>query len=78
MRATIEAMKEPAQDDFYRLMARYAPAIGLAPASLVAGYLIGYGLDRLFGTTVLRYVFSGLGIVSGIVQMIRMLGRDYS
>ena len=66
------------KDDFFRLMARYAPAIGLMPASLLAGYLIGYGLDYLFSTMVLRYVFAGLGIVSGIVQLIRILGRDTS
>jgi Putative F0F1-ATPase subunit Ca2+/Mg2+ transporter len=64
------------KDDFFRLMARYAPAIGLMPASLLAGYLIGYGLDYLFSTTVLRYVFAALGIVSGVVQLIRILGRD--
>ncbi len=64
------------KDDFFRLMARYAPAIGLMPGSLLAGYLIGYGLDYLFGTTVLRYVFAGLGMVSGIVQLVRILGRD--
>jgi hypothetical protein len=57
-------------------MARYAPVIGLMPGSLLAGYLIGYGLDYLFSTTVLRYVFAGVGIVSGIVQLIRILGRD--
>ncbi len=64
------------KDDFLRLMARYAPAIGLMPASLLAGYMIGYGLDYLFSTSVLRYVFAALGIVSGIVQLIRILGRD--
>jgi hypothetical protein len=64
------------KDDFFRLMARYAPVIGLMPGSLLAGYLIGYGLDYLFSTTVLRYVFAGVGIVSGIVQLIRILGRD--
>lgn len=64
------------KDDFVRLMARYAPVIGLVPGSIAAGYLIGYGLDHLFGTTVLRYVFAGLGIISGMVQLVRMLGRD--
>jgi hypothetical protein len=64
------------KDDFVRLMARYAPVIGLVPGSIVAGYLIGYGLDYLFSTTVLRYVFAGLGVVSGMVQLVRMLGRD--
>ena len=35
--------------------------------------MIGYGLDYLFSTMVLRYVFAGLGIVSGIIQLIRIL-----
>ena len=64
------------KDDFFRLMARYAPVLGLMPGSLLAGYFIGYGLDYLFSTTVLRYVFAGLGIVSGVVQLIRILGRE--
>ena len=64
------------KDDFFRLMARYVPLIGLMPACLLAGYAIGYGLDYLFSTTMLRYVFSGVGVISGIVQLIRILGRD--
>jgi F0F1-type ATP synthase assembly protein I len=57
-------------------MTRYAPAIGLMPASAFAGYAIGYGLDYLFSTTFLRFVFLILGVVAGIVQLIRLLGRD--
>ena len=64
------------KDDFFRLMARYAPAIGLMPASLIGGYIIGYGLDHLFATMFLRYVFAGLGVVSGIIQLMRILSRD--
>jgi hypothetical protein len=64
------------RDEFWRLMTRYAPAIGLLPASVVAGYAIGYGLDYLFATTFLRYVFVILGVASGIVQLMRILGRD--
>ncbi len=65
------------KDDFFRLMARYVPLIGLMPAcSACVGYAIGYGLDYLFSTTMLRYVFSGLGAVSGIVHLVRILGRD--
>ena len=63
-------------DEFWRLMARYAPAIGLLPASVFAGYAIGYGLDYLFSTTILRFVFMILGVVSGIVQLIRILGGN--
>jgi F0F1-type ATP synthase assembly protein I len=63
-------------NDFFRLMARYSPVIMLMPASALAGYLIGYGLDYLFSTMSLRFVFLILGVVSGIVQLIRILGRD--
>jgi hypothetical protein len=57
-------------------MTRYAPAIGLMPTSAFGGYAIGYGLDYLFSTTFLRFVFLILGVVAGIVQLIRLLGRD--
>jgi F0F1-type ATP synthase assembly protein I len=63
-------------NDFFRLMARYSPVIMLMPASAFAGYLLGYGLDYLFSTTFLRFVFLILGVVSGIIQLIRILGRD--
>jgi len=64
------------QNDFFRLMARYSPVIMLMPASAFAGYLIGYGLDYLFSTTFLQFVFLVLGVVSGIIHLIRILGRD--
>ena len=57
-------------------MTHYAPAIGLLPASVLAGYAIGYGLDYLFSTTSLRFVFMILGVVSGIAQLMRILGSD--
>lgn len=65
-----------ANREFFRLMARYSPVIMLMPASAFGGYLIGYGLDYLFSTTYLRFVFLILGVISGIVQLIRMLSRD--
>ncbi len=64
------------KDDFLRLMARYAPILGLVPGGVLAGYFIGYGLDAAFGTMILRYVFAGLGIVSALIQTIRILSRD--
>ena len=57
-------------------MTRYAPAIGLLPASVLAGYAIGYGLDHLFSTTFLRFVFMLLGVAAGIVQLMRILDSD--
>jgi hypothetical protein len=62
--------------EFFRLMARYAPVIMLMPSSAFAGYIIGYGLDYLFSTILLKFVFLILGVVSGIVQLIRILGKD--
>jgi hypothetical protein len=64
------------RDEFWRLMTRYAPAVGLLPASILAGYAIGYGLDHLFSTTSLRFVFMILGVAAGIVQLMRILGND--
>lgn len=64
------------KDDFLRLMARYVPILGLVPGGVVAGYFIGYGLDAAFGTTALRYVFAGLGIIGALVQTFRILNRD--
>ena len=64
------------RDEFWRLMTRYLPAIGLLPASVLAGYAIGYGLDHLFSTTFLRLVFMILGVASGIIQLMRILGND--
>ena len=42
------------------------------PASIVVGYLIGWGLDHVFGTRFwLRIVFTVLGIVAAFVNLFR-------
>jgi len=59
--------------------ARYAEYSGLAlllPVSTFIGYLIGYWLDKAFGTTWLRIVFLILGSVGGFVTLIRQIMRD--
>ena len=63
-------------DEFWRLMTRYIPVIGLMPASILAGYAIGYGLDYLFSTTILRFVFLILGVIAGVVQVMQILGSN--
>lgn len=68
--------EQPGQQEFYRLMVRYLPAVGLMPASAAVGYFIGYGLDLAFSTMVLRWIFLVLGVISGIIQLIRMLTKD--
>lgn len=53
------------------MLARYSALSLILPASTFAGYVIGYLLDKAFGTRVLSIVFLILGIVAGFVQLIR-------
>ena len=46
------------------------------PASTVVGLLVGYGLDRLFGTHFLYWVFMLVGIAGGFVQLIRLTSGE--
>ena len=46
------------------------------PASIVGGYVLGYGLDRAFSTHFLSIVFLILGVVAGIMKLIQELNRS--
>ena len=46
------------------------------PASTFVGYLIGYWLDRKFGTHWLTIAFLILGSAAGFIQLIRQIIRD--
>ena len=59
----------------WKQLSRYMEVGMVFPASLVAGLLVGYGLDRLFGTYFLYLVFMLLGIAGAFVQMIRLLKK---
>jgi len=63
-------------NDPWFAIARYSGVAVLLPASTLAGYGMGYGLDYLFGTHFLRIVFLVLGTVAGFVQMIRELTKE--
>ncbi len=41
------------------------------PIATLIGYGMGYGLDALFHTTWIRYVFLALGTVAGFISLIR-------
>jgi len=43
---------------------------------MLVGYVIGYFLDKAFGTSFLKIVFLLLGIVSGLIEMVRELNKD--
>jgi len=54
----------------------YTSLAFLLPAATVAGYAIGYLLDRALGTSFLKVIFLLLGIAAGFVQLIRQVLRD--
>ena len=56
--------------------ARYTSLAMALPASVFAGYAIGYGLDWWLGTSFLKVVFLLLGVVSGFWQLFRELMRN--
>ena len=37
--------------------------------SIVVGFFMGYGLDRLFGTSFLKFVFLAMGICAGFREL---------
>jgi F0F1-type ATP synthase assembly protein I len=63
-------------DDVWIQVGRYLSLATLLPAASFVGYLMGYGLDRLFGTHFLRLVFLILGAIGGFVNLLRQLNRD--
>jgi F0F1-type ATP synthase assembly protein I len=48
----------------------------LLPLSTFVGYVIGYLLDKAFGTHFLYLIFLVLGTAGGFVQLIRQFLRD--
>jgi len=60
-------------------MATVAVYLSLAimlPTSMAVGYFIGRFLDKAFHTHFLYLVFLLLGIVSGMMQLLRQVMRD--
>jgi F0F1-type ATP synthase assembly protein I len=58
------------------LVGRYTSLAFVLPACVLVGYAIGYGLDRLFGTSFLYIVFLLIGIAAGFVELVREVQRD--
>jgi F0F1-type ATP synthase assembly protein I len=50
---------------------QYAGLAFLLPISAFVGYLMGYGLDRLFHTHFLQWVFLALGVLAGMIEAVR-------
>ena len=67
--------KEPGASKSWKQVSRYLEIGIMFPASTVAGLLVGYGLDRLFGTHFLYWVFMLVGIASAFAQLVRLTGK---
>jgi F0F1-type ATP synthase assembly protein I len=52
-------------------MMQFAGLAFLLPLSAFIGYLMGYGLDKLFHTHFLQWIFLALGIAAGMIEAIR-------
>lgn len=63
-------------NNFMKTVGEYTSLAFLLPAATFVGYLIGYLLDKLFGTHFLYIPFLILGIAAGFVQLIRQVSRD--
>ena len=59
-----------------RNLGKYTSMALLLPVSTLVGYGMGYGLDYLFHTHWLRFVFLLLGTVAGVISLIRELDKD--
>ena len=64
--------------NFWVIVGEYSSLAFTLPAATVAGYFIGYALDRELGTSFLKAVFLILGIAAGFVQLIRQVLKDTS
>jgi F0F1-type ATP synthase assembly protein I len=61
------------KDNVIRQLGKYYGVVFLLPASILVGWIIGYLLDRVFGTQILKIVFLFLGVAAGIIEVVREL-----
>lgn len=64
------------RDSSMAAVGKYVTLAFVLPSAAFAGYVIGYLLDKPFGTSFLRVVFLILGIVGGIIEVLRSLLKD--
>jgi F0F1-type ATP synthase assembly protein I len=58
------------------MVGEYTTLAFLLPSTTFVGYVIGYFLDKQFGTSFLYLVFLLIGIAAGFVQLVRQLKKD--
>jgi F0F1-type ATP synthase assembly protein I len=63
-------------ENVWAQVSRYMGLAFVLPISTCVGYVIGWGLDRLFHTKFLYLVFLVLGVVAGFVELFRELDME--
>jgi F0F1-type ATP synthase assembly protein I len=64
------------KDGLVDQLGKYYSIAFLLPACILVGFLLGFFLDKAFGTSVLRIIFLLLGVAAGIIEVIRELSKD--
>ena len=64
------------KDSQWRQLGKYLGLAFLLPLCTLIGYVIGYLLDKAFGTHFLTFVFLLFGIVAGFIELLRELNED--
>lgn len=64
------------KNDLARQFGKYYSLVFLLPASVLIGFVIGYLLDKAFGTGFLKIIFLFLGLASGMIELVRELSKD--
>lgn len=64
------------KDNLFTQLGKYYSVAFLLPAAVLVGFVIGYFLDKAFGTSFLKVVFLFLGVAAGIIEVIRELNKN--
>ena len=66
----------PKKDDLVQQFGKYYAVAFLVPSAVLIGFLIGYRLDKLFGTGFLKIIFLFFGLAAGMIELVRELSKD--
>lgn len=76
MRESGPVMPERGTGTGMRQAAAYLNLAFMMPVCTLIGYVIGYLLDKAFGTHFLWIVFLLFGIAAGFIEVFRVVARD--
>jgi F0F1-type ATP synthase assembly protein I len=69
-------MERDADETVWTQIGRYSSLGFILPLSILAGFVIGWLLDKLFHTHFLYIVFLVLGIVAGFIELLKKLNTE--